>query len=136
MSDTAPIEYAAATDRTNNAAYDDIVQKTGLRAETVAQLGMSNNLTVLFGDDNQLRSSTELRSMEAAGALSVSPVRERRRSVHEKLLDLMAMKWPDTRTPADRLTQLRDMRLDWEQDPEKRRLADRFRELEAMRPDS
>lgn len=122
-------EYVSEVTDSAMMAYRDIASQTGLRLETVARLGVSNNLEVLFGDNGKFRSSTELRGMEAAGALAVSSVGRRKRTVQQKLVDLYEMRWPATQTPRQKLAILRDMRLDWEKDPMKRKLA----ELEAMR---
>jgi hypothetical protein len=72
--------------------------------------------------------------MAQAGALDVSSVQHRSRTVQEKLVDLYEIRWPSTQTPSQKLAALRDMRLEWELPPEKRCLAERFRELETMRP--
>jgi hypothetical protein len=124
-------EYASEADHSAMMAYRNIAGQTGLALETVAKLGVTNNLGVLFGDDGKLRSSTELRSMEAGGALAVSSG-HRRRTIQEKLVDLYEMRWSATQTPSQRLAQLRDMRLDWEATSMQRKLA----ELEAMRPEN
>jgi hypothetical protein len=120
-------EYNSALTDSAMMAYRDIATQTGLKLETVARLGVSNNLEVLFGGDGKFRSSTELRSMEAAGALQVSSVGQPRRTVQEKLLDLMEMRWPSTQTPRQKLAELYALRLDWELPPMQRKL----RELES-----
>lgn len=95
-------------------AYDglrSIARKTGLRLETVAALGMADQLSRLF-DDGRLRDGAELRSLERAGSLR--PGAQPNRTTHQRMLDLLAIRWAQKPlTPRQRLLELYRLKGEW-----------------------
>lgn len=85
--------------------------KTGLSFERVATLGLDGNLGVLFAN-GRLRSGEELRALDHAGHLG-PPVEQR--SVQQRIVELLAKRWPEPPAVAARrrILELHRKRAGW-----------------------
>jgi hypothetical protein len=90
--------------------YRSLANKTGLRIETVAALGETRSLDVLFAN-GKLRDSTELRNLEAAGGLT--EYRSSGRNPQRCLRELDEIRWAPGLSPQQKLMALLEMMREW-----------------------